>query len=283
MDQVVDEVMRRLQPVVLCVFSGGTGSLETVAAQLGEIGSLPCRFRCVFTRAGARVLGTEFAKPLRPVSCTIEGAGDGVSPPELVGECRMVVAPVLSQNTAVKAAVGIRDSLASEILACAFMMGKPVILVRDSVAVEGVPPAYRRMLLDHLAALESYGANVIQARDLSALVKAVLQGPRAGVRPAPPGGAAGLATSGFAAHGSATRGTAATAGAPSRRLVDLRTATTWAGEHTGIASFPVSPGTIVTPLAADFLREKRVSIVFETPGSVPPGSVGGGEGGDGSC
>ncbi|MGE5542070.1 MAG: hypothetical protein ACM3WT_03455 [Bacillota bacterium] len=263
-DRVVGEVMRRLQPVVLCLFCGGTGSLETVAAQLGEMGGLPCRFRCVFTRAGALVLGTGFAGPLRPVSCVAEGADDGASPAQLVGECRIVVGPVMSQNTAVKAAVGIRDSLASEILACAFMMGKPVILVRDSIDVDVVPPGYRRTLLDHLATLESYGANVIPARDLSTVVKAVLEGQRA-----------------------------ANARRPLRRLVDLRAAAAWVEGHVGPASFPLSRGTIITPLAADFLKEKRVSIVLEAPENAPCvsaphtgapcGNAGGGEGGDGSC
>lgn len=256
--------MSQAQPVVLCLFTGGTGSLETVSAQIGAMGSLPCRFRCVFSRAAAGVLGTGFANPLGPETCVAEGVDEGISAPRLVGECRIVVAPVLSQNTAVKAALGIRDSLASEILACAFMMAKPVVVARDSVAIEGAPPAYRRLLLDRLAALESFGAKVVPALDLSAQVGAILMGRRMGSRPAAPTGRWGPAGAGKR---------------PWRRLVDLRAAVSWAEEHGESVAFPVAVGTIVTPLAADYLKEKRISIEFQSPEA---GSREG-EGGGGAC
>ncbi len=239
-DRVVREVMRRLQPTVLCLFTGGTGSRETVSWQLGEMAALPCQFLCVFSRAAASVLGTEFAAPLRPSICIVEGAGETISTPGLVSECKMVVVPVLSQNTAVKAAAGIRDSLASEILACAFMMGKPVILARDSIATEEAPAGYRQMLLGRLEALERYGARVITARELSVQVKAILEG-------------------------------------PSRRLVDLQAATAWVKEHGNTGPFPVAPGTIVTPLAVDFFKEKHIPVAFETLGTGACEGKGGGK------
>lgn len=223
-------------PAVLVMFCGGTAGLDVVAAQLAEMARLGCEYHCVFSRAASKVVGVDFASALNPASCTIESdEGQGVF--ALVNKCKLVVVPVLTQNTCAKAALGIRDSLVSDALASAFLMGKPVLMVRDSIPTEGVPAAYRQMILSHLKTLEAFGARFVGAATLAASVRAMLQGM--------PG------TPEKAAHASPLKA----------RLVDLRMASDWVKENGTAETFVVEPGAIVTPLAADFLKERKIALV----------------------
>lgn len=231
------------QPV-LVVFTGGTASLDVVERQLAELSKLDCEFHCVFSKAAARIIGTDIASSLKPASCVVESP-ETESVYALVYKCKLLVVPVLTQNTCAKAALGIRDSLASDALACAFLMGKPVVIATDSVPVEGVPAPYRQQILTYLKTLESFGARLTKACHLAAAVRSVLLGVGATGQSGAvrlPGDGAGVA-------------------AIEAKLVDLKAAMEWVERNGTGEPLVVRPGCIITPLAADFLRERRVTVV----------------------
>ncbi|NPV71348.1 MAG: hypothetical protein HPY55_12000 [Firmicutes bacterium] len=228
-------------PCVLVLFTGGTGSTDTVSAQLREIAAMPVRFDCILSRAASRVLGREVAQQLGAVDLIDETKGACSNPYDLVNRSSVVIAPFLTQNTAAKAALGIRDSLVSDALACAFLLRKPVVLVTDSLAVEFGPAAYRQTVLRHIRTLESYGARTVKAGRLAAGVARYLR-PVAGApapRPSPP-----------TAPGKALEA----------RLVDLRCAMDWMGRHSESRSLGIGERAIVTPLALDYLKERGVLV-----------------------
>ncbi|HHV79498.1 MAG TPA: hypothetical protein GXX40_07820 [Firmicutes bacterium] len=227
-------------PGVLLLFCGGTAGLDVVSTQLAEMAKLGCEYHCVFSRAGANVVGTDFVSTLKPRSCIVEG-DSAQSVFALVNKCKLVVVPVLTQNTCAKAALGIRDSLASDTLAAAFLLGRPVLIATDAIPTEGVPAAYRQMILSHLKTLESFGARLVRAAMLAQQVKALLEG-------APPEGV------------QTPKSTISGKPLPTK-LVDLRVASEWVKEKGVSEAFVVEPGTIITPLAADFLRERKVLVV----------------------
>ena len=122
------------EKTLLVLVCGGSRGAEEARAQLERLRRDGCRLRALYTGAGARILGKDWLEGAELVS------PEGASPLQLVRECDAVVLPVLTFNTAAKAALGLADNPVSTALLHALLKASPS-LRRGTPAIR---PARRR-------------------------------------------------------------------------------------------------------------------------------------------
>ena len=145
---------------LLLVFTGGTENLEAVLSSLRQL-SKTYGLLAAFTPAAEMVIGKERVRQtVQFEEVTANKLHDAIS------EAKAIIFPTLTQNTAAKAAAGIRDSVASEAMACGLLLKKKVIAVTDSVVTSYMPPAYGRMVNEILKRIEQLGVCLCRAQDL---------------------------------------------------------------------------------------------------------------------
>jgi hypothetical protein len=175
-DAITREVMRRLRhhleglpkieeqneskEKLLLVFTGGTGNFDNVLSQLKAL-SHRYHFLALFSPAAEKAFGKVRVRQDINFEEVIEQ--DLYT---ALTKTSVVVFPTLTQNTAAKAVMGIRDSPASEALACSLLLKKRVIAVQDSIPLRSMPPAYARMVGEILKRLEQLGVNMCGAEAL---------------------------------------------------------------------------------------------------------------------
>lgn len=153
MDSKKNEDKRKL----LLVFTGGTGGLDAALEQLRGI-SPQYDFYIIMTPAAEKIIGLEKVKNFIEF---LEIREDRLY--EALSKVDTVVFPTLTQNTAAKAALGIRDSAGSEAMACSFLMKKNVIAAQDSIPLHNMPATYARLCGDILKKLCNLGMHLIEA------------------------------------------------------------------------------------------------------------------------
>lgn len=174
-DTITREVMKRLKDQIeeqkeqkeklLLVFTGGTRNLDMVLSRLKALSNKYC-FLALFTSAAEKAIGLERVRQdVEFEEVSQENLYDALS------KVDTIILPTLTQNTAAKAAVGIRDSLACEALACGLLLKKKVIAVTDSIPLRSMPAAYARMVGEMLKRVEQLGVNMCKAEELSEKVQ----------------------------------------------------------------------------------------------------------------
>lgn len=86
------------------------------------------------------------------------------------------IIPTLTLNTAVKIALGIADTMVTNLASNIIMQGVPFIAAKDScdlqnpirseIGLDKAPKAYLDKMGEHLITLESYGVKLVDAKDL---------------------------------------------------------------------------------------------------------------------
>lgn len=240
--RITAEVLKQLQPTaaaepapqrtgprVLLLYTGGDQWLNEAVALASELAAAGAQIKSVCTPSGEALLGPERLERLA-------AAGELLTNPtemavyKAVHWAEVVAVPILTQNTAAKVALGIRDSLSSNLLAAAIMMGRKVLVCPDSAVPRSAPPRYRAMLTGHIDQLRTFGVATMPVADMA---RACLGSPAP--QASPP------------------------AKAPSaRRLVTA--AEVEAAIRSGQQQLLIPRAAIVTPLAADLCREHGISL-----------------------
>ena len=189
----------------------------------------------------------------------IAGLGQVAETPGVQGHDLLIV-PTLTANIAAKAAHGVADCLASNVLAGFFKAGCPVVLARDGACPDGplghtypaIPPGYATMLRANLTALAGFGAVITSADELRQAVAVVRCGGRPGgpvVKPRPFGQPAAVNRS----------------GPGSGALIVSRA--TLAACPAG-STYTLLAGARLTPAARDTARARHITIVSQEDGHV---------------
>jgi len=247
-DTITREVMKRLKEQVerqkkskgkmLLVFTGGTGNLDTVLYQLKAL-STKYQFLALFTPAAEKAIGRErVGQDVEFEEVPEENLYDALSKTDTI------IFPTFTQNTAAKAAVGIRDSSASEALACGLLLKKKVIAVTDSIPLRSMPVAYGRMVGEILKKIEQFGVNMCKAEELSGEILG------AAVK-------TGLNTS--EQEDDATLVTQAKAFVLEGRA-PVTADVIYKAALEGHNRIILSPKTIITPMAKDTAKDKKITI-----------------------
>jgi len=261
-------------PKALLVYTGGDQNLDDAVAVAGQLKAAGAQVRILCTASARTVLGSARLEKLA-------AAGQMLHDPteeaiyEAVHWADVVAVPLLTQNTAAKWALGIRDTPATNLLAAALLMNRRVVVCPDSAVPNTTNQPYRSVLIGHIERLRTFGVLTVPIGDI---VGACLSrsgapvtnpAPDSGLPPAPPWSAvaatapdpaapaAWMAAPAWAAASSTSAGTEP-APAPLRLVT---AADVEAAVKRGARSVLVAAGAIVTPLARDLCRNHGVALV----------------------
>lgn len=145
---------------ILIVFTGGTGSLDSVLEGLKKLREKYKLF-AVFSEASKQVL------PIKEFKENIQF--EEIVPQNLykvINESKLVILPTLTQNTAAKIAYGIRDTIASEAAAVSIIAGKKILACEDSIPCNSMPEEYSKLIKSILQTLKNFGIRFCRAENI---------------------------------------------------------------------------------------------------------------------
>jgi hypothetical protein len=245
------EKLRTSRKRALVLLTGSDLGLQGAMASLGALRDEGWTMRFVLS-AGAQIVLT----PERMRGCDAGALLAAAFPAEadtdvdaLLGDCGLLLVPTLSMTTAAKVAGGIRDSLASRLVARALERGVAVVAASDGCCPDNperaargfmVADAYKVRLRSNLEALQSYGIRLVRAKNLAAAVH----------------GAA--ATGSVTGNAVSTEPTGAGVGVAGEKRIFSR------GDAMRCRDgdlLRLGGNVLVTPLAADELRSRNIRLV----------------------
>lgn len=178
MNSIVEEVLRRLQARMkkaLVVFTGGSIGFQDALLQLKRLQEEEWDFKVLLSNSAEYVLTPQVIKEkLSLDNVYLEREVKGLQ--SFYRGANLLMFPTLTLNTAVKLAVGIADTLATNIAGHMLMEGIPIIAAKDAcdlhhptrlkLGMDKTPKAYLDKMDQHLLVLESYGIQLVEAKDL---------------------------------------------------------------------------------------------------------------------
>lgn len=250
--ELVLEVLKKyLRARILVVVTGGRVNADVSIKELKSLKEeQDVAYSLLFTRNAARIHDVEkIAEELGAENVFIDGRDD-IDVKEFLKDFKAVVIAVLSRNTAAKVANLFLDSITSQVIVDALMLGIPVIAARDAADPrlkpwqdlgfvwmgEGLKGAFAEVL----DRIERYGVMLCGASEIKGEVLRALSGKRKeGERPGP--------------------------GQGKRVYVDKKVITRedLALLKEGRDEIHIPRGAIITPLAADFIRENALKIIVD--------------------
>ncbi len=214
---------------VIVVFTGAPGLLDAVLAGLEEL-KREYSLIVAFSEAARRMKQFEDVEN-RLGARLIEESNIYKE----INDADLIILPTLTQNTAAKIAWGIRDCIASEIVACGLLMNKKVIAASDSLEVKHVSSPYRVLLEEIVDRLTKLGVKLCKACEIISLIR----NNNLGSYPGEEGDRKILSFR--------------------EKLLTNEIAMKIVSQ--GYSKILVDPSSLITPLAYDFLKDKKVEIV----------------------
>lgn len=189
--RIVVEVISRLVPrlgadgrrgSLIVPFTGATAGFEEALLQVRSLILDGYQIRLAFSQGAEQLCGKVVRNQLEgfPHISSIEPA-KWLS---ALGKAHAVVCPLLSVNTMSKISLLIADNLVTNLILHGLFMGKPVIVARDGVDINGEDrkalgigngtPALRKALVNRLETMREYGCCITDVQKLRATVNAIL-------------------------------------------------------------------------------------------------------------
>lgn len=158
---------------VLVLFNGTDVSLNKILVGLKELKSQGSLLKLAFSRSAEQLLNVdEIVKELEPFKVYRES--EGFKSHEIVKSTDFAIAVNVTQNTLAKLAVGVQDSLVSNVLWMLLLESVKVVVNVQSV-FEGAQsleknPVMRSVFEGHVEKIKSFGAVIIKDHGYKALV-----------------------------------------------------------------------------------------------------------------
>lgn len=199
-DALIDTIVARVmalmsgEPVelaprhVLMLFSGASTGFVAGMEAIRRLAGSAHTLTVVLSPAASQIITAERARAAGAVA--VVGPGQWCDAPAMVREADLVLVPTLSMSVAARLALGLMDSLVATLTLGALLAGKPVLAIRDGAepggrggevfgAVEGAAIPLRARLEANLAALESFGVELVREPDFLLSVERRLLNPAA--------------------------------------------------------------------------------------------------------
>lgn len=183
LNSIVEEVLKRLQQKMkkaTVLFTGGAGGFEESLKQLKLLMEDGWEFNILLSNSAEYVLSPPLIEKRLGISTIyLEKDLKGLRP--YYDGISALIIPTLTLNTAVKIALGIADTMATNLASHVIMEGTPIIAandacdlhspIREKLGLNKAPKAYTDQMDQHLRTLESYGTVLVEAKNLFEAVK----------------------------------------------------------------------------------------------------------------
>ncbi len=162
---------------ILVLITGGHSIWPKVRYKLREMRNRGFRLIPVLSQTAKNMfdpqeLRSVFDERLVSPLFEVNTAGEKQNPLEMINRSAAIILPTLTMNTAAKLALGIQDTLISQLATWALFQNKPVVAVSNAanpnspeLAKLGFAfrtKAHRDLCLSHLAKLSAYGVRVVE-------------------------------------------------------------------------------------------------------------------------
>lgn len=178
-EEIVREVLSRLKQkdhTALVVFTGAAIGFNESIDELKKLVQNNWKLRVVLSRSAEHVLTPEIVGNLLGIEeVHLESSNDGLY--QLYEGVDAIIVPTLTMNTAAKIALGMADSLTTNMVAHGIMNAIPTYVVKDAsdlhhperirLGMTNIPKAYTQLFDNHFKQLESYGIHVVEVSQLS--------------------------------------------------------------------------------------------------------------------
>lgn len=179
---IIDEVIRRLEArrkTALVIFTGAAIGFQESVPQLKGLLAEGWNLRVLLSNSAEYVLTPQLIKEqLNMKEVYLEREVKGLN--ALYKDMGQMIIPTLTLNTAVKIALGIADTLTTNVVAHGLMEGIPIIAAKDGcdlknptrlqLGMDKTPTAYLMKMEQYLNTLESYGIRLVKASQLYSAV-----------------------------------------------------------------------------------------------------------------
>lgn len=165
---------------VLALFTGGYVKLSEALIQLNKLIQGSCLVDVVMSQSAVKVIGQDKILKISGINSLICEPDDSVSSLKLVQKSDIVVIPILTRNSATKVALGITDTLVTNIIMQALISAKPIIAARNSadpndadcpcVGMPNTSPALIKLAENYLQKLESYGMKLVDVSEIAKII-----------------------------------------------------------------------------------------------------------------
>jgi hypothetical protein len=165
---------------VLALFTGGYAKLSEALAQIEKLIQGYCSVDVVMSQSAVNVIGQDKIRAISGITSLICEPDVSISSLKLVQKSDVIIVPVLTRNTATKVALGITDTLVTNIIMQALISAKPIIAARNSadpsdadcpcVAMPNTPPVLIKLAENYLQKLESYGMKLVDVTEIAQIV-----------------------------------------------------------------------------------------------------------------
>lgn len=180
---VREELMKILKGKLLVIITGGTVGAKTALQQLESLAvQKNISIDLVFSRAASKIHDAKSLKERLKASKVFTEGRERAE----IRDYKGVVFPVLTRNTASKAANLILDGYGAELMIDALMLGIPVIAAKDAADIESpgwsslgfkmANESLKNAAGKNLAALEDFGVVLCSAENLGSAVENMLFG-----------------------------------------------------------------------------------------------------------
>jgi len=164
---------------ILVLFTGSNLEVDKIIDNLKKLGENGYLLRLCFSKSAEEILDTErIVDLLRPYEIYFEE--DKKHYLSLAQNSNIAIAPLLTQNTLTKVALGIQDSFISTLLWKLLWSGKEVLVNTNSALDEtNMPCKNKKMLLlmnNNIEKLREFGARVINNHNYMAYINKDIEG-----------------------------------------------------------------------------------------------------------
>ncbi len=220
---------------ILALFTGGYAKLDEAINQLKKLIKSSYTVDVVMSQSAVNVIGKDKIESISGIGELICEPAPSFSSLKAVQKSDFIIVPVLTRNSSAKIALGITDTLVTNIIMQAVISGKPVIAGRNSadpdindcpcIATSNTPMPLISLAKNYLKTLEYYGIRLVDVSDIADII---------------------------------------INGSDKGKVLDQKLITneTILKLPQGTNKINVVKGTIITPMAKDLARERGIEIVF---------------------
>lgn len=176
-EQVIAALQRYQKRIVVLFTGNDEGVFVQALPQLQTLVQQGYSLSLLFSYSARTILKRHQAAiaALSPEHIIQAGEQNAEECHRLINQSHLLLLPELSLNTLAKSALGIGDSLPSQVIAYALMQGKPIIASHHFSENNAIPPAYAANIKQHIAQLQAYGVRFIKPGELACSIDAKTQ------------------------------------------------------------------------------------------------------------
>lgn len=162
---------------IYALFTGGTAKLSEAICQIKLLIQNGYHVKVILSESATRVIKVDKIREIQGIENIFCEPDPSVYSVDIVQDADAIVVPILTRNSAAKVALGICDTLVTNIIMHALIAGKLVIAAKNSADPEGIdclcvgtsktPPALIHIAKEYLKKLESYGVKLVDATEIA--------------------------------------------------------------------------------------------------------------------